>query len=121
MIQNNRKGIAIVIVLALSSFLLILGLAYVKNVTTISTTNPKRLKQIQSDFFAQGIQKIALLKFKALPADFYHAYRYKVEDEKLPRSLTLPVLMPKTIFRFLRTRKFNFTRRCKLSYPFSNS
>lgn len=85
---------AIVIVLSLSTFLLVLGLSYIKSISQVSKTNPHRLVQVQSDFFAQGIQKLALLKFKALPADFYHAYRYKVEDEKKPRNPALPKLSP---------------------------
>lgn len=90
----RKKGMAIVIVLSLSTFLLVLGLSYLKSVSQVSKTNPHRLTQVQSDFFAQGIQKLAVLKFKALPADFYHAYRYKVEDEKVPRNPALPKLLP---------------------------
>ncbi|MBU1108025.1 MAG: hypothetical protein KKB51_15235 [Candidatus Riflebacteria bacterium] len=99
--MNKRKGMAIIIVLSLSMFLLILGLSYLKSVSHVSRTNPHRLSQIQSDFFAQGIQKLAILKFKAVPADFYHAYRYKVADEKVPRSPTLPKLSPSPFADFL--------------------
>lgn len=99
--MNKRKGMAIIIVLSLSMFLLILGLSYLKSVSHVVHTNPHRLTQVQSDFFAQGIQKLAILKFKAMPADFYHAYRYKVADEKVPRNPALPVLSPSPFTDFL--------------------
>lgn len=101
MILNKRKGMAIVIVLSLSLFMLILGVSYLKNISHVSQSNPHRLTQVQSDFFAQGIQKLAVLKFKAVPADFYHAYRYKVEDEKIPRNPLLPKLLPSPFADFL--------------------
>jgi len=91
---NKRKGMAIVIVLSLSMFLMILGLSYLKSVSHVAYSNPHRLVQVQSDFFAQGIQKLAILKFKAVPADFYHAYRYKIADRKVPRDPNLPRLLP---------------------------
>ncbi|MDN5280530.1 MAG: hypothetical protein PWR01_4495 [Clostridiales bacterium] len=92
--MNKRKGMAIVIVLSLSMFLLVLGLSYLRSVSQVSRSNPHRLKQVQAEFFARGIQKLAVLKFKALPADFYHAFRYKIEDEKTPRNKDLPVFSP---------------------------
>lgn len=65
---------AIVIVLVFSLTLLVLGSAYIKTFTTTKPVNPKMLERLQADFFAQGIAQIAMLKFKRLPADFYHAY-----------------------------------------------
>jgi len=97
----NRRGIALVIVLSLSLFVLILGMSYMRNVSQVSTSNPKRLKHIQADFFARGIQRLAVLKFKALPADFYHAYRYKIADEKSPRDPALSVFVPSPYAVFL--------------------
>ncbi|MGM0600079.1 MAG: hypothetical protein ACQETH_09725 [Candidatus Rifleibacteriota bacterium] len=97
----NRRGIALILVLSLSLFMLILGMSYMRNVSQVSTSNPKRLKQIQADFFARGIQRLAVLKFKALPADFYHAYRYKIADEKKPRDPDLPVFDPSPYAVFL--------------------
>jgi len=92
---------AIVIVLSLALFMLILGVSYLKSISQVTHTNPHRLTQVQSDFFAQGIQKLAVLKFKAVPADFYHAYRYKVEDEKFPRNPLLPKFTTSPFSAFL--------------------
>ena len=92
---------AIVIVLSLSMFLLVLGLSYLRSISQTSHTNPHRLKQVQAEFFARGIQRLGILKFKALPADFYHAYRYKVEDEKVPRNPVIPVFAFKPFSDFL--------------------
>ena len=97
----NRRGIALVLVLSLSLFMLILGMSYMRSVSQVSTSNPKRLQHIQAEFFARGIQRLAVLKFKALPADFYHAYRYKIADEKSPRDPDLPNFNPSPYDVFL--------------------
>lgn len=70
----KRSGMAIAVVLIFASVLLMLGGAYIKTISNVRKINPKMLEQVQADFFGQGISKIALLKFKKYPSDFYHAF-----------------------------------------------
>ena len=79
---RRKSGMALVIVLAISMSLLILGTAYIGTFTQSRKTNTRVLEQLQADFFAQGVAKIAMLKFKKFPADFYHAYKYDVAKKK---------------------------------------
>jgi len=78
----KRSGMAIVIVLVFTLALLTLGSAYLKTVGHMAAVNPKSLQLMQVEYFARGIMKIALLKFKKFPADFYHAYLQEVARAK---------------------------------------
>lgn len=78
----SRHGMALVVVLAFSSVLLILGSAYLKTFRQGTTVSQKQLEQIQSEYFAQGIQRIAMLKFKRFSPHFYRAYRYQMAKER---------------------------------------
>jgi len=73
---------ALVVVLAFSSVLLILGSAYLKTFRHGTTVSQKQLEQIQSEYFAQGIQRIAVLKFKKFSPHFYRAYRYQMARDR---------------------------------------
>ncbi|MBF0407416.1 MAG: hypothetical protein HQM10_08680 [Candidatus Riflebacteria bacterium] len=84
MISLQRKGMALVIVLTFSMVLMVLGSSYISSFSSYKQNNPKHLSKIQADFFAQGISKLALLKFKKFPADFYHAYLYDIASKKNP-------------------------------------
>ncbi|MBF0543523.1 MAG: hypothetical protein HQM08_03775 [Candidatus Riflebacteria bacterium] len=73
----GKRGMAIIIVLGFSTILFILGAFYVKRFLNSGAMNPIMLRRIQVFHFGEGMQKIALLKFKMLPTDFYHAYKYE--------------------------------------------
>ncbi len=81
--NNNRKGIAVVIVLVLTTMLLALAGSYIQRSRTASPINGKVLERVQADFWGQGIAQLALLKFKQLPSDFYFAYNFSVRDKRL--------------------------------------
>ena len=85
----QRRGMALVMVLAFTLTLLVLGSTYLKNFSNVKQTNPILLEQVQSDYLAQGLQKIAMLKFKKFPSDFYHAYLYSKA-----KTATYPALLP---------------------------
>lgn len=89
---------ALVIVLVILMFLLILGSSYIQSISQIKHFNPKALEQLQSDFFAQGVNRIALLKFKKYPADYYHAFFYEIERKKGTSGLTAYSPWPLTVF-----------------------
>lgn len=73
-INQERSGMALVVVLVFAMALLILGGTYLQTISQKAPVNPILLEKLQADFFAQGVSQIALLKFKRFPADFYHAY-----------------------------------------------
>ncbi|MBF0548566.1 MAG: hypothetical protein HQM08_29305 [Candidatus Riflebacteria bacterium] len=75
--NSPRKAMAIVVVVIFAAVLLVLGGSYIETVRQVQTSNPKELDRIQANFFAQGIQKLAILKFKRFPADFYHGYLHE--------------------------------------------
>ncbi|MBF0544398.1 MAG: hypothetical protein HQM08_08190 [Candidatus Riflebacteria bacterium] len=83
----TKHGMALVVVLTFSMVILILGTSYIQSFSNYKKNNPIHLERIQADFFAQGISKIALLKFKKFPADFYHAYLYDVASKKDPKNV----------------------------------
>lgn len=87
--KPDRRGMALVMVLAFTMTLLILGSTYMRNFSNVKRTNPIILEQVQSDFLAQGLSRIAILKFKKFPSEFYHAYTYNVA-----RTATYPALVP---------------------------
>jgi len=64
---------ALVIVLAIATALLVMGASYLSTFSQSRSVNPKILEKVQADLLATGLQKIALLKFKRFPEDFYHA------------------------------------------------
>ena len=79
--KQSRTGMALVVVLGFTAVLLILGSSYLKNFTQGKSISVKQLSQIQMDFFAQGIQRIAMLKFKKFTPQFYRAYRYQLAKD----------------------------------------
>ncbi|MBF0407619.1 MAG: hypothetical protein HQM10_09715 [Candidatus Riflebacteria bacterium] len=78
----SRRGMAIVIVLGFSTILFILGTMYIKRFQSGGNMSPVMLRRIQVFHFGEGMQKIALLKYKMLPTDFYHSYKYELELKK---------------------------------------
>jgi len=100
--DKARRGIAMMLVLIFSMILLTMGGVYIKTISNVKKTNPKLLEQVQSDFFGQGIARIAVLKFKKYPADFYHAFLRKVaKDKGTPPLPTLSPATPEPIDSFL--------------------
>ena len=69
---------AIVIVLIFTISLLMLGGTYLGSFKQTKMINLKSIDQMQADYVAQGLLKIATLKFKRFPADFYHAYMHEM-------------------------------------------
>ncbi len=77
MMQNTKKtrGIALVIVLAMSMFLLVIAIAYIRANAQNRPINERHFERAQADFLGQGIVQLAAMKFKKRPAEFYYAYR----------------------------------------------
>ena len=76
-VKIKKRGMAIVIVLCLSSIIFILGTIYVKAYKDTTPVSRLQLDRIQADFFAKGIQNIALFKIKKYPDFFIRSYRYR--------------------------------------------
>lgn len=74
---------AIMVVLSIASILLLLGVTYLKSFSQSTFSGKLQLDQIQADFFAKGIQNIALFKIKRYPDFFLRAYRYKVYHDRI--------------------------------------
>ncbi|HOY67636.1 MAG TPA: hypothetical protein PLP29_12135 [Candidatus Ozemobacteraceae bacterium] len=70
---RSTRGMALVIVLAIATALLVMGASYLSTFSQSRSVNPKILEKVQADLLATGLQKIALLKFKRFPEDFYHS------------------------------------------------
>lgn len=80
---KHRAGMAIMVVLSIASVLMVLGVTYLKSFSQSTVTGKLQLDQIQSEFFARGIQNIALFKIKRYPDFFLRAYRHKIYHERL--------------------------------------
>ncbi|MBF0542968.1 MAG: hypothetical protein HQM08_00975 [Candidatus Riflebacteria bacterium] len=117
----NRKGMAIVIVLILSTALLIFGTSYISHFRNVQSVNQRLLERVQIDFWAQGVMQKAILKFKRLPSEFYFAYKACILDKRtfssptpwdvylsdLAATITLPFsLSYSTKFTVLGQKKF---------------
>ena len=72
--MKNNSGMAIVIVLVMSTALLILAGSYWKTIQQVKPTESNLLQKAQADLLAEGILNVAILKFKELPSDFYYSY-----------------------------------------------
>jgi len=64
---------ALVIVLALATGLLIMGISYISQVRQRTAVNPNQLTAIQAEFLGQGIAQIAAFKVKKMTGPFYYA------------------------------------------------
>ncbi len=81
--MNARSGMAIMVVLSIASILLLLGVAYLKSFSQSTVTGKLQLDQIQSEFFARGIQNIALFKIKRYPDFFLRSYRHMIYHKRI--------------------------------------
>lgn len=81
--RNRKSGIAVVIVLVLTTMLLALAGAYIQQSRQSIPINSKLLERVQADFWGQGVAQLALLKFKQLPSEFYYAYNFSVRDSRV--------------------------------------
>lgn len=79
--MQQRRGIAIVIVLTLATAIMILGVSYLKTIHNQSGRNTIELGAIQADLLAEGITQIAMLKFKEIPGPLYYAYIASVKGK----------------------------------------
>ena len=82
LINKSKKGMAIVIVLCLSAVIMILGTAYIRSYKESAPASKLQLDRIQADFFAKGIQNIAILKIKEYPDFFIRYYKQLVHYER---------------------------------------
>lgn len=82
-LQRSRAGMAIMVVLSIASILLLLGVTYLKSFSQATVSGKLQLDQIQTDFFARGIQNIAMFKVKRYPDFFLRAYRHKVYHDRI--------------------------------------
>ncbi|MFZ2960276.1 MAG: hypothetical protein WA705_25620 [Candidatus Ozemobacteraceae bacterium] len=96
----SSKGMALIIVLAISAALLVMGLSYIQTFSQSRPVNPKVLEKLQADFLAGGLQRIALLKFKRFPEDFYHAYFYQVAWDNPAKRPSLTAYTPLPLQEF---------------------
>ncbi len=85
---SNRAGMAIMVVLSIASILLLLGVTYLKSFSQATVTSKLQLDQIQAEFFARGIQNIALFKVKRYPDFFLRAYRHMVYHRRIAAGET---------------------------------
>ncbi len=85
---SNRAGMAIMVVLSIASILLLLGATYLKSFSQATVTSKLQLDQIQADFFARGIQNIALFKIKRYPDFFLRAYRHMIYHRRVSAGET---------------------------------
>ncbi|EKD82414.1 MAG: hypothetical protein ACD_39C01313G0003 [uncultured bacterium] len=92
----RRNGMALVIVLAFSSILLVLGVVYLRTFSQTTHISGLQLDQIQAEFFARGMQNIALFKIKRYPDFFLRAYRYHIYQNRVNAGDPdmLPPLVP---------------------------
>ncbi|MDD3148922.1 MAG: hypothetical protein PHD82_16635 [Candidatus Riflebacteria bacterium] len=105
-LKKNRSGMAIMVVLSIASILLLLGVAYLKSFSQSTVTGKLQLDQIQSEFFARGLQNIALFKIKRYPDFFLRSYRHMVYHRRIaagegglePPLVPAPNPMPFTKF-----------------------
>lgn len=94
--NSSRNGMALVIVLAFSAILLVLGTVYLRTFSQTTHISGLQLDQIQSEFFARGIQNIALFKVKRYPDFFLRSYRYHIYQKRVAAGDTTvpPPLVP---------------------------
>ncbi|PKL47884.1 MAG: hypothetical protein CVV42_11340 [Candidatus Riflebacteria bacterium HGW-Riflebacteria-2] len=72
---KKNQGMALIIVLVLSMFLLIVAVSYIRDNSQSRPINERHFERAQADFLGQGIVQLAAMKFKKRPAEFYYAYR----------------------------------------------
>jgi hypothetical protein len=81
--KPNKKGMAILVVMCLSMVILMLGMAYLKSYTDTAPVAKLQIDRVQADFFARGIQNIALLKIKKYPDFFVRSYRQEMYRKRV--------------------------------------
>ncbi len=82
-LRARRNGMALVIVLAFSAILLILGTVYLRTFSQTTHISGLHLDSIQSEFFAKGLQNIALFKIKRYPDFFLRSFRYHIYQQRV--------------------------------------
>jgi len=80
--NSRRNGMALVIVLAFSAILLVLGIVYLRTFSQTTHVTRLQIDHLQAEFFARGIQNIALFKIKRFPDFFLRSYRYHVYKKR---------------------------------------
>lgn len=91
--KNNKKnGMAIVTVLCVASIIMALGTIYVRHYSQTSPEAKLQYDRIQADFFAKGIQNIALYKIKKYPDFFIRSYRQYIYWKRTMSDASLPKL-----------------------------
>ncbi len=90
--KNKKNGMAIVIVLCIASVVLVLGTVYVKHYSQTAPEAKLQYDRIQADFFAKGIQNIALFKIKKYPDFFIRSYRQYIYWKRTQTESDLPKL-----------------------------
>lgn len=85
--KNSKKGMALVLVLILSIFLLVLGSTYIRVNSSNRPINRMHFERLQADFLGQGIVQLAAMKLKKRPAEFYFAYL----ANKANNTITAPI------------------------------
>jgi hypothetical protein len=92
---KKRSGMAIMVVLSIASILLLLGITYLKTFSQSTVLGKLQLDQIQAEFFARGIQNIALFKIKRYPDFFLRSYRHMIYHNRIAAgdtSLGAPII-----------------------------
>lgn len=72
---NKKSGMALILVLSFSTFLLIMAISYTQTNLHNRPINERHFERAQADFIGQGIVQLAAMKFKKRPAEFYFAWR----------------------------------------------
>jgi len=84
--NSRRNGMALVIVLAFSAILMVLGTAYLKTFRSTTHVSSLQIDQIQAEFFAKGMQNIALFKVKRFPDFFLRSFRHHIYRQRYEAS-----------------------------------
>lgn len=88
--SNKKSGMAILITMSMAIILFILGMSFLKSFIDTASSSRAHLDRIQADYFARGIQNIALFKIKHYPDMFLRAYKMKIYKERRDKDDTLP-------------------------------
>lgn len=110
---------AIVIILALVTSLLIFATSYMKTVHYQSKRNTIELGAVQADFLAEGVTQLAMLKLQRLPGPLYYAsvasaagimepYKEYISDKTLNDEIATPCsAIYRTSYRLLPSKLYD--------------
>lgn len=99
---NYRKnsGMAIILTLTMCVFLMIFATTLYQQNREVRVVEFKVKESLRAQFLAKGAAKMALLKIRALPTEFYDAVRWSkgwVDETKVPPPLDIKKFIPNAV------------------------